>query len=214
MNRDLLLEGMDQISLAPNTRQIELFELFVSEMRTWNRVINLVNAPGDKLLVYHVFDALSGCPFFSPQKGHSVLDVGTGGGFPGVPLAIMKPELQFFLLDRSEKKIAFLKNFAALSKMKNLFPIQASLQNQQGLYHTVCCRAFKPLRSVFDLLLSKVVFGGDILCYMGTKTAIDSELMGLEKNSALYRSCSYEIIPVQVPFLTHQRHLVRFRRTS
>ena len=162
------------------------------------------------MIVRHVLDSLAGLTAIKRLSPRSILDVGSGGGFPGIMLALFLPEVGITLLDRSTKKTAFLANSVALLGLTNCRTVSGSLAEHTGCYDIVCCRAFRPLLNVFSDLLSKISPGGSLLLYKGRKRVILDEIESVthySENAAF----EHEIIPVSVPFLDEERHLLIFR---
>jgi 16S rRNA (guanine527-N7)-methyltransferase len=132
-----------------------------------------------------------------------VLDVGSGAGFPGIPLAIALPEVRFNLLERSGKKCAFLENCRALLGLANVTVQQADLSAASGSFDVVTFRAVAPLdRFLADLARSKVAWRS-VAAYKGRRDRIEEELAALGP-AALHA----EIVRLEVPFVDEERHLV------
>jgi 16S rRNA (guanine527-N7)-methyltransferase len=136
-----------------------------------------------------------------PRGG--VLDVGSGAGFPGIPLAIALPEIRFSLLERSGKKCAFLENCRALLGLANVTVKQEDLSAASGSFDVVTFRAVAPLdRFLADLARSKVAWRS-VAAYKGRRDRIEEEL------AALGPAAPYaEIVRLEVPFVDEERHLV------
>lgn len=101
--------------------QIRQFSLLPSLYKSWNERINLISRKDiDHLCEHHILHSLSIELFFHIPEGASVLDVGTGGGFPGIPLAILRPDLNFVLIDSIGKKIKVVEEVAQACGLKNV----------------------------------------------------------------------------------------------
>nr|WP_232023442.1 16S rRNA (guanine(527)-N(7))-methyltransferase RsmG [Thiomicrorhabdus aquaedulcis] len=100
-----LEKGLSVLNLSLNAMQIEQLMAYLALLQKWNKVYNLtaIRDPRE-MLVKHLFDSLAVVPHISSQ---SIIDVGTGGGLPGIPLAICYPERQVDLLDSNSKKLGF-----------------------------------------------------------------------------------------------------------
>ena len=107
--RSLLLEGLSKIGLSPSDQQIELLMRYLELFIKWNKAYNLsaIRDP-EAMVTLHLLDSLAVAPYFADKPAIRVLDVGTGGGLPGIPLAIMYPHMAFTLLDSAGKKMRFL----------------------------------------------------------------------------------------------------------
>jgi 16S rRNA (guanine527-N7)-methyltransferase len=139
-----------------------------------------------------------------PRGG--VLDVGSGAGFPGIPLAIALPGIRFTLLERSGRKCAFLENCRALLGLANVTVLPADLSAAAGAYDVITFRAVAPLgRFLADLVRSKVVWRS-IAAYKGRRDRIDAELAALGPAAR-----GAEVVRIAVPFVDEERHLVVLR---
>jgi 16S rRNA (guanine527-N7)-methyltransferase len=108
----------------------------------WNSMINLISRKDmDNFMVHHVLHSLALARVISFAPGSTVLDVGTGGGFPGIPLAIMFPGTNFTLLDSIEKKIKVVTAVADELDLKNVKPLRKRVEEETGKYHFVISRA-------------------------------------------------------------------------
>ena len=106
-----------RIELAITERQAEQLESFAAMLKKWNRAFNLLSRRDiDRLWSRHILDALT---ISSLLAGGRVMDFGTGGGFPGLPLAVVNPDLQFVLLDRHQRKCRFLEQVVHTLQLSN-----------------------------------------------------------------------------------------------
>lgn len=167
----------------------------------WNRVYNLtaVDDPG-RMLPIHLLDSLSVAPFI---KGGNILDVGSGAGLPGVPLAIYQPQWQITLLDASSKKIRFLRQLVTELGLAQVKPVHERVEDfcVSEQFDIIICRAYAPLET-FVLDTARLLKpDGAWLAMKGQYPA--RELAALDKYFA------YTVTPLTVPGLDAERHLIR-----
>jgi len=154
---ELLLKYFPELT----RHQIEQFEALVPLYRDWNEKINVVSRKDiDNIVEKHILHSLAIAKFISFKKGTSIIDVGTGGGFPGIPLAIFFPDSSFHLVDSIGKKIVVVKDIIEKIPLKNASCEQIrSEQINNKLYDFVVCRAVSALPEFVTLthhLVSKV----------------------------------------------------------
>jgi len=154
--RNQLIRGATEMSVTLNDGQIEKLLSYVREFEKWNKAYNL-SAVRDirQMVARHLLDSLSVVPWFTGNKNYSatrVIDVGTGGGLPGIPLAIMFPEKQFTLLDSNGKKTRFLFQVKTLLGLTNVTVENRRVEEFQPeqKFSAVISRAFASLQDMTD----------------------------------------------------------------
>jgi 16S rRNA (guanine527-N7)-methyltransferase len=127
-------------SLTP--LQIEQISKLETIYSRWNSKINLISRKDmDNFMVHHVLHSMALAKVISFVPGTTILDVGTGGGFPGIPLAIMFPGARFTLLDSIDKKIKVVSAVAEELELKNVIPLRNRVEEENGKYHFIVSRA-------------------------------------------------------------------------
>jgi 16S rRNA (guanine527-N7)-methyltransferase len=164
VSHTLIYEYFPDLS-AEQKRQIELLYPLYTE---WNSKINVISRKDiDELYVRHVLHSLSIAKFANFSNCHSVLDIGTGGGFPGIPLAILFPDIQFHLVDSIGKKIQVVEAVAEGLGLKNLKAEQARAEQIHGKYDVVTCRAVTQLNDFYTWIHKNLKPDSEILCLKG-----------------------------------------------
>jgi len=169
-----------------------LFELY----RDWNEKINVISRKDiDNLYVNHVLHSLGIAKVTGFKPGTSILDVGTGGGFPGIPLAILFPETQFHLVDSIGKKITVVKGVADGIGLKNVKTEQIRAEQIKGEYDFIVSRAVTRIKEFYGWVHRKVkkksqhdLYNGILYLKGGD---LDEELNELRKPHSLYNLSDY-----------------------
>jgi 16S rRNA (guanine527-N7)-methyltransferase len=218
---DLLREGLAALAVPEADRVARTLDAYLAELARWNARFGFVKADEEELVVKHVLDSLSAwraveelaCAGLQLLPGGSalagtVLDVGTGAGFPGIPLAIALPGVSFTLLERSSRKVAFLKTCGIILGLPNARTLQADLGAAEGRWDVVTFRAFAPLERFLEDAGPGLSFRA-LLAYKGrhTRGREEAEHVGRLSGGA-YTS---EVREVTVPFLEEERCLVIVR---
>ena len=145
----------EQFSLSP--LQIEQFNQLGELYRDWNAKINVISRKDiDNLFPHHIIHSLAIAKVLTFQAGTTLLDVGTGGGFPGIPLAILFPECQFTLVDSIGKKILVASEVAKSLGLQNVRCIKERIEEEKGQFDFVISRAVMPMRDLVKLVRKNV----------------------------------------------------------
>lgn len=122
--------------------QVDTFEKAIHLYKDWNQKINVVSRKDmDNLQTHHILHALSIAKYIQFNPGTSVLDVGTGGGFPGIPLAIAFPEVRFTLMDSIAKKIKVVEEISHELNLSNVDTLVTRIENHFSTYDFITARA-------------------------------------------------------------------------
>jgi 16S rRNA (guanine527-N7)-methyltransferase len=150
---ELILKYFPRISSTQITQLEALYDLYLD----WNSKINVISRKDiENLYEHHVLHSLAIAEIIKFQPGSTVLDVGTGGGFPGVPLAILFPEVQFVLVDSIGKKIKVGTEVSNAIGLKNITLKHSRVQEEKGKYDFVVSRAVMPLGDLVNLVKKNI----------------------------------------------------------
>lgn len=128
---DLLTEGAEELGVTISVSQAELFLSYLENLKKWNERINLTAIEEDRgIVINHFIDSLSAAPLIDDKK--NLLDIGSGGGFPGIPLKIVLPELDVTLLDSVNKKVSFLNDTIRKLQLKNIRAVWGRAEDENN----------------------------------------------------------------------------------
>lgn len=200
--------GLRELELNCSALQLEKLLKYLDLLQRWNKAFNLTAIRDPLQMVrLHLLDSLAIHPYV--QELRSIIDVGTGPGLPGIPLAILNPEINFTLLDSNGKKTRFL--FQAINELKlsNVSEINHRVEAYQPnqLFDAVISRAFSSISDMLNQCDHLVSDQGCFLAMKGKKP--DSELSQMTKAYKVV-----EVNEVNVPLIDSERHLIKIIKTG
>ena len=198
---DKIQIALAELKLNANDKQINLWIDYLKLLEKWNKVYNMTAIKNfDNMLEKHLFDSLSVAKYLS---GSSTVDVGTGGGLPGVILAILYPEKSFTLVDSVGKKTMFLKNVKKTLNLKNIEPVNTRIENLQGSFDNIISRAFSATDNFYNLCQHLLTNENQMLAMKGPDCEED-----------ILARVPLEIHKhkIKVPFLDAERNLIIMRK--
>lgn len=137
--------------------QKKKFECLGSLYAEWNSRINVISRKDiNHLYERHILHSLAIAKVIEFQEGAKILDIGTGGGFPGIPLAIMSPETQFCLVDSIGKKIRVVQNISSELGLTNVKTFTGRIEEVDGKYDFIVCRAVARVKKLYSWSLNKI----------------------------------------------------------
>lgn len=206
---ELLRTGAAELGVALSDEQIERLADYVALLAKWNAVYNLTAIRDPRqMLIQHILDSLSIVPHLAAHEGRSILDVGSGGGLPGIVLAIALPERSVTLNDIVQKKTAFQAQAKAELKLENLSVVTGRVENlRPGVdvpekFDAIVSRAFAELADFVTLARHLVSEHGSIWAMKGVRP--DAEIDRLPAGARVA-----QVIRLRVPSLDAERHLVQ-----
>ncbi|WP_295981900.1 16S rRNA (guanine(527)-N(7))-methyltransferase RsmG [uncultured Variovorax sp.] len=207
---DTLRTGAAAMGVPLSDIQAEQLLAYGTLMLKWNKVYNLtaLRDPAS-VLTHHLLDSLAAvAPLQRVWEGRgALLDVGSGGGLPGVVIAIMRPDLEVSCLDAVAKKAAFVQQVAAELELRNLRGLHARVESLAGSYEVISSRAFASLPDFFNGSMNLLAPGGVWLAMKGKVPA--------DELAALPRAVSvFHVEQLTVPGLDAERCIVWARKAA
>ncbi len=199
-----LSAGLQQLDIQLDSGQQQKLLAFLDLLQKWNRSFNLTAIREPQAMINELLlDGLVALPQLSQGP---ILDVGTGAGLPGMPLAISRPDLAFTLLDSNGKKIRFIKQVVIELQIDNVDVVQSRIEAFQPDAHfaTVISRAYADISNLVTSTSHLLMKDGFWLAWKG-------ELNDAELAKARQYAQVDEVIPVQLPGVSRPRHLVKLK---
>lgn len=194
----------------------EFFEEYINAFLKQNSVVNLISKNDEKFLwEKHIFDSLSIEKFFKKYSINStgkLLDIGTGGGFPAVPIALAYPEIEVFALDSIRKKINAIENIKSELSIKNLHTICDRAENIHDKYDLITSRAVAPMKVILEYAMPLLKKDGYFIAYKSLRA--EEEINDAKAVFAKYKAKVANIIEYKLPLednFTRKLVIVKFR---
>ena len=180
---ELLVESAGELGIHLDVSAIEKFEKFLTLLKDWNTKFNLTAIRDSRdIVLKHFIDSLTLIPFLKGvPEGSTLLDIGTGAGFPGIPIAIVCKDLLCTLLDATHKKVRFLEMAKKELGQNNIFPQWGRAETMTRQFDIVTARALGPIKNTIVLSLARTKYGGQAILQRGPK---DDDLVPKMKSHA------------------------------
>lgn len=201
-----LTEGIERLGVSASARQQGQMLELIALLERWGRAYNLTAVRDPlRMVSHHLLDSLALAPFI---QGARLLDVGTGAGFPGLPLAILTPERHFVLLDSNGKKVRFVRQAVMELGLDHVEVVQARIESytSREKFATIVTRAFASLPKILQMAQPLLARPGVLLAPKGRLAEVEAELDGLP-----LRQGELRLQRLPVPLLEGERVLVEIR---
>lgn len=197
-SRKILIDGIAALHLTLDEEKAAKMLSFIDLMGKWNKAYNLTAIKSKpEMIKLHLLDSLTVLPYLN---GERFIDIGTGAGLPGIPLAISLPHVEFTLLDSNAKKTRFVQQVVLELKLSNVKVVTSRVEDfhPEQRYNMVLTRAFAELAEIMQSTRHLLAENGKLLAMKGRFT--DAEFGRFNNQST--------IIPVQVPGVEAERNLI------
>ena len=216
--RELVTKGAGALGVALSAAQARALARHAGELARWNRKINLTRISDPvEMAIKHYVDSLACVPYI--PAGADILDIGTGGGFPGIPVAVVAQPRSMLMIDSVGKKISFLQQALRLMGLENVNArhIRAQeLKEQSGygqFFDRVICRALTGIEQIVDMALPLLKAGGMVVALKGRATRTEEEFCRLsEKGGESYGGDNIRMVTYRLPVLNVERSMILIKK--
>jgi len=202
--QEILNEGLDALDLLVTQAQQKKLIAFIALIEKWNKAYNLTAIRNPEEMVrLHLLDSLAIANYI---QGPNVLDIGTGAGLPGIPLALIYPHYSFVLLDSNIKKTRFVQQAVIELGLKNVTVWHGRIEHYQPTiyFNSIVSRAFSSVQSFVSVASERLSSGGVLLAMKGQHP--DKELQQIDND--------FSVIPIMVPGVDAERCLVQLHKVK
>ena len=202
---ELIKDGLRELGLMPSEKQINTFMIYLTELKKWNKAYNLTGLEKDEdIIVKHFLDSLL---YLKAMPGGEikVADIGSGAGFPGIPIKIIRPEIEMYLIEPSRKKSVFLRHIIKELKLKKIEVIEKRIEEIKEIQEPPLSADVAVTRALFSIkdFIKKVSHivkqGGILILNKGPK--VNEEIKAL-------KDIRYEILILNLPLTDIKRNIV------
>jgi len=204
---EILITGLEKIGIGHSEKQVEAFIIYLEELKKWNKAHNLTGLKSDRdIIIKHFLDSL----LFSkvlPPEAQTLADIGSGAGFPGIPIKIMFPNLQVILVEPTQKKAIFLRHICSMLHLQDIEIINERIEEVRGIKVDVAVtRALYSIREFIDK--AKDILNKNAILILSKGPGLEKELSELPE-TVLIGIARKDFV---LPFENVTRHIVIIRR--
>ena len=207
--KELLDKGAREIGFPCSKKEISTFMTFLSELKKWNKTYNLTALKTDNdIIIKHFIDSILYLKAF-PEGRLKAADAGSGAGFPGIPIKILRPDISVTLIESSRKKATFLRHIIRILKLTEISVIEERIENLGDEY-----------KKSFDIVVSRATFKIKDFIEKARPYLKENGLLVISKGPKLkeeldempYEGCHVEsILNFQLPFIKDERNLISLK---
>lgn len=206
------IKALEELNIVIAKPKLDILEKYEKIFLEKNSKVNLISKNDEKILFEkHIYDSLAINKFLSNFKGKTLMDIGTGGGFPSVPIAIMYEELSVYAVDSIRKKIKVIEEIKDELGIKNLFPICDRVENIPEKFDYITSRAVASLDIILKYAVPKLKTGGYFIAYKSKKAL--EELSESKKTIKRLGVEVVDIVEYVLPLVEiFERNLIIFKK--
>lgn len=200
--KSLLMRGLEELSLTYDESQISAFLTYLDELKRWNRTYNLTSLKRDEdIIIKHFLDSLLYLKAL-PEGGIELMDVGSGAGFPGVPIKIMRSDIRLYLVEPSRKKAGFLEHIVRTLRLEDVMVIDKRIEDVSGIkVEAALTRALFDIGEFYKKTIHLLKEDGILVLSKGPK--VEEEL-----KRGFHGDASLKILRVKLPLTKICRYIV------
>lgn len=206
---ELLNAGLQELGIEKRERTIQMFSIYLQELLLWNRKTNLIGTSETKeIIIRHIFDSLTAYHLLKSKKG-SILDIGTGAGFPSIPLKIVDDSLRISAVERRKRRVWFLRNVVVLLGFEDFPILDCDVRDVKDVYDIILARGLGKLKVLYELTRRIAKEKSMIIAFKGKITEIEKEMSRLKESTDNDKGVNLHIQRVKVPYLDkEERNIV------
>jgi len=217
MNKELLFKGLEKLGYIISEEKCEMLEKYSKMLVEWNEKMNLTSiTDSDGITIKHFLDSIVPIFTFNIEEGSKIIDVGTGAGFPGMPIKIVREDLKFTFMDSLNKRINFLKEVSGELGLKDAEFIHmraeegGKSQKYRQKYDFAVSRAVAPLKILSEYCIPFVKKGGIFAAFKSYD--IDDEIKESKSMIGNLGGTVEDIKEVKIPFSDIKRKIILIRK--
>ena len=208
----LFLQASQEVSVSLSVQQVELFWLYLQELLEWNKTFSLTGIKNpDDIIIKNFIDSLTPLPYLDSSGG--LMDIGSGAGFPSIPLKISCPELEVQLVEASRKKVSFIKHLIRTLGLEGVSVLHSrveEMEQPERPFRTIISRAFRRPAPLLQLVTPLLEPSTTLIAMLGpTTSAEQNELEALALAQSLEVS---RVVSLELPRGRGGRSLVFFKK--